>query len=84
MKGTEKQVKWAEDIKAEFNKRILYCYGTTDENRAVISKALEYIDAKYDDARYWIEMSKRTYRSDLYCEVFAEMTADEEMQKLFR
>lgn len=84
MKGTDKQVRWAESIKAKFAARVRSCYANCEENKAVIEKALKFIDSKYDDAKYWIDMeTKRTFETDLYCEVFCEMTADPEMQALF-
>lgn len=84
MKGTEKQIKFAEDIKARLANRVTKVYASDDESKTVIEKALEFIDRKYDDAAYWIETEKnRSYENDLYLEWFCEMTEDPEMQKIF-
>ena len=86
MKGTEKQIKWAEDIKARFEARVIkvYASGEMAENRPVIDKALEFISNKYVDAKYWIDNEQnRRYEGDLYLEWFAELTNDPDMQKIF-
>lgn len=86
MKGTEKQIKWAEDIKAKFEARVIkvYASGEMAENKPVIDKALEFITNKYNDAKYWIDNEQnRRYESDLYLEWFAELTSDPEMQSIF-
>lgn len=48
MKGTEKQIKWAEDIKRRFENRVIevYASGEMAENKPVIDKALEFIIQK--------------------------------------
>lgn len=86
MKGTEKQIKWAEDIKRRFENRVIevYASGEMKENRPVIDKALEFINSKYVDAKYWIDNEQnRRYEGDLYLEWFAELTNDPDMQKIF-
>ncbi len=86
MTGTEKQIAWAEDIKAKFEKRVteVYASGELEENKPVIEKALEFISNKYTDAKYWIDNEQnRRYENDLYLEWFAELTNDPEMQSIF-
>lgn len=86
MKGTEKQIKWAEDIKRRFENRVreIYTTGEMAVNKPVIDKALEFISNKYVDAKYWIDNAQnRRYEPDLYLEWFAELTNDPDMQKIF-
>lgn len=86
MKGTEKQIKWAKDIKARFEARVIavYASGEMAENKPVIDKALEFVSDKYVDAKYWIDNEQnRRYEHDLYLEWFVELTNDPEMQSIF-
>ena len=84
MTGTTKQIKWAEDIKNAFENRVRYCYCQDEQNTEVINKALEFIANKYTDAAWWIEQDKTfEYNSDKWTELFAVLTADPDLQKLF-
>lgn len=88
MTGTEKQIKWAEDIKREFMAQVRRAYIPNwnpdlndyeeSETKTVILAALDFIDKKYTDAKFWIESD-----TSKNLEMFCEMTKDPEMQALF-
>lgn len=52
MKGTEKQIKWAEDIKAEFTKQFSYKAFLGEKKTAWM---LETIFSTFTEAKWWIE-----------------------------
>lgn len=84
MKGTEKQVKWAEAIKNKFAKAVRKSYATDEHNTKVVEAALEVIFEKYTDAKFWIEdVENREYDYAKYEEAFADMSKDQDtLQKV--
>jgi hypothetical protein len=52
MKGTEKQIKWAEDIKADFTKRFTYNATLGQKKTAWL---LDTIFSTFTEAKWWIE-----------------------------
>lgn len=63
MRGTEKQVKWAESIKASKDFSFFVGKGRDERSNAVIAKAVEFIGG-IDNAAFWID-SRESSAMDL-------------------
>ena len=59
MKGTEKQIKWAEDIKKENTKKIANFYKYVETSKDLADEAREVIIEKFEEvsqnAKFWID-----------------------------
>ena len=54
MNGSEKQIKWANEIKAEINMQQLIGNGRDEKSNVLISKVVEFVE-NIEDANFWID-----------------------------
>lgn len=83
MKGSEKQIAWAESIKADFRKYLSKCYCDDVEADEALNMSI-WIDLfceNHDDASWWIENRSHTWEwPQLLCD-WIDGNADEYLEE---
>lgn len=59
MNGSEKQIKWAEEIKANINVEKFLGKGKDENGNEIIRKAVEFVNS-IEDARFWIDYRNKS------------------------